>query len=455
MASPMQVLPRELLTLILVKARFNLKELLQISGVSKAFHKAARGIKNVELDIDCMTCASRDDCQSTEAYGHFLAQAPHLTALRLKIVDRHCESCKSAGNSCQLSEVFPAKWIESLRDRLEDFSYDDPYAFIINEEPVDIPPFDEDELTFTDFMLESLSRCGNLKRLELCTRKVFQHQGCSWELSFPNSLSELRLSNCSGNQLVGVLNRVSLTQACPSLRKLSFEGRLEGMLCLNFERLESLDLDLASRAEALSIDFVSAPSLQRLLLHFEEEHRGGDDLEDSVTLVIRHKLLSLTVLGLVNVTWEHTVRLLENSPRLRDFTFNQGVVGLEDGEMQISLTVMFQQLARSNPLLENLLVQTSKLPVSALHEQAGPSLGHLRRLRLCNLDIFDLLEVTKSLHGLLPNSRLLERVTVEVFVILDSESSEETAGLIDSMNSFFKLQRTFPGVMFELVDMES
>ncbi|GAQ88969.1 hypothetical protein KFL_004740090 [Klebsormidium nitens] len=362
--------------------------------------------------------------------------------------------CKSAGNSCKLSEVFPAKWIESLRDTLEDFTYHDPYAFIISEERFDIPPFDENELTFTDFMLESLSRCSNLKRLKLCTRKVFRHQGCSWQLSFPNNLSELRLSNCSGDQLVGVLNQVSLTQACPFLKSLSLQGRLEGTLCLNFERLESLNLDLASRAEALRIDLTSTPSLQRISLRFEEEHRKNDDFEeDRFTLVVRHKLLSLTALDLINATWEQTVQLLDNSPSLQDFTFNQGVLGLDDDEMEINLTVMLQKVAISNPLLEYLKVETSKLPPSGLMER-GPSLRHLRHLRFCNLDIFDLLELTKNLHSLLPNSPLLEKVAVEVYVMLDSERSEETDGLIDSMNSFFKLQRTFPGVIFELENME-
>lgn len=432
-----------------------MKELLQISGVSKAFHRAARGIKSVELDIDCMTCASREDCQSTKAYGRFLAQTQHLTALRLNIIDRHCESCKSAGNSCQLSDIFPARWIDTVKNTLEDFTYHDPFAVILSDsDSYEMPTFDDNELTFTDFMLESLSRCGNLKRLKLRTRKVLRHDQCSWQLSFPASLFELRLSNCCGDQLVGVLNQVSLTQACPVLKKLSFQGRLEGMLCLNFERLESLDLDLASRAEALSIDFMSAPSLQRLSLRFEEEHRGGFDLEDRVTLVVRHKLLLLTALELVNATWEQTVQLLVNSPSLQDFTFNQGVVGLGDEEMEVNLTVMFQQLATSNPLLRKLWIQTPRLPPSDFSER-GPSLRHLRHLKICNLDICNLLEVTKSLHSLLPNSPLLETVTIEVYVILDSESSGETVGLIDSMNSFFKLQRAFPKVIFELEDMEA
>lgn len=224
-ASQLQDLPPEVLTLILTKATLNLKELLQVATISKAFKGAARGVTDVKVDIKCMNCASSEDCNLTKAYARFLVQAHQIKGLQLKVEGRTCKDCRSFGHwhNIHPSDFLVTKWIEFLRDSLEAFSYQDAYAIKIG--PEGTIQYDNNELTFTDLMLEGLSACSKLKRLELDTRKLLRQGKCSEKLSVSKSLLELDLDCWDGTGFLEVLNRCSLPGACPFLHKLSLGGR--------------------------------------------------------------------------------------------------------------------------------------------------------------------------------------------------------------------------------------
>lgn len=173
------------------------------------------------------------------------------------------------------------------------------------------------------------------------------------------------------------------------------------------------------------------------------------------TLYVEQDFLSLEVLKLNNVSWEQTRLVLERSPHLRVFKVDQWPQSsCSDGEVPTDLATIFQQLATSNPLLESLRIETAWLPQSELGQQR-PQLTYLRDLRICKLDLFNLLVAAEDLEDLLPSCPLLKEVTFEVFTFLDSDDKAETEGLIQSMNSFLVLQREFPKVTFQLEKIDA
>lgn len=437
-----EALPKEILSLILDNSGLKLKELLQLSTVSRSFQSAVREVSRVEISVGCAVCA---------------AEKPFLLrALEADVRMRRHELVKRFVFEKRVEYCQPHKWdrcstevahrlAEQLRPILRTY-------VVLTQANLELLQYESQTDLHLEEVLASLpelTRLRNMKLTDWTTGPESPEMETCWHPILVPSLEDLHfVFMVSSSRLFE-----RLLKGGAAIRQLTLTGgSWDGLQRQHLELdLQAVEICSITFSDGFSARICSGSQLRSLTCsaQYEEE----PEVEPGA-LIVSCRLLCLTEARFDNLRWEQVEGVLRSSPRLTKLCLYGDRPMWEGGLPR--LNEILRTVAGSTKHLRSLetesVVLKAPVPLWELDRHCPTSLVSVSISQGSSpLSFPGYLGSTadgviSQIDFLLSNSSQLQHLKLECQVVVGGTKLTEYTTVLQDL---VRLQRMFPRAMLE------